>query len=125
MGKSRHGDERRTDHVGVEDVEPRVRIHIGQANEGADARSVDEGVDAAKTLRGFVPPPLAASVLVTSQVMANVPRTRLRGGCLESLLPPGQQGGLSPALGEPDTDATPEPARSRHDNRAHVPPLIS
>ena len=109
MGESRRRDERRTDHVGVEDVPPRVRIHVGQTNEGADAGGVDQGVDAAETLGRFAHRRLAGLGAGHVTRDGQCPRARLRGGSLESLLPPGQQGCLRPALGR---------ARSRCNARA-------
>ena len=54
VGEGRRGDQRGSDHVGVEDPPPGLGVGVGEPHQGPDAGGVDQRVDAAELAGGFL-----------------------------------------------------------------------
>jgi hypothetical protein len=115
----RRGHERCADDVGVEDLPPRGGVGVGHLDERADARAVDERVDAAEP-RGRLVDGVADGDLVGDVALDDDGALAgLLGRVVEPVLPAGEEGDLVAALAEAGSDATAEPARRPDDNRLH------
>jgi hypothetical protein len=111
MRHRRRRHQRRPDHIGIEDPPPGVRIGVDHPDEWPDCRRVDQVVDTAERIGGFVDGRSTRSLIGDVAFDGDRARTRLRRSRLDTPLTTREQRDLSATLRETDTNAAPKPTR--------------